>query len=163
MGIFPSGTDTKIGDCVFAESTLNTLGDQTQRTDEENILMGLSSITKVGTVLSRYADADNDGVADATFDHCDLTDFPDDAVREIGTGIAQAILSISAVDSSISSDALTDITAICGLNVNLNVFCTTTDKNAYSALEVDFLRAILGSTDQGIGACAGSFALCVCP
>jgi hypothetical protein len=165
MGLFPGGTDAKIGDCVFSESTVNTFGDYTQRTADENILMGLSSITKVGTILSRYADADNDGAADAGFDHCDLTDFPDDAVREIGTGIANAILSISAVSSSISSDTLDDITAICALNVNLNAFCTTTDKNSYSALEVTFLRSVLASTNEGIGAptCPGSFITCICP
>lgn len=165
MGLFPEGTDAKISDCVFSETTVNTFGDYTQRTADENILMGLSSITKVGTILSRYADADNDGAADAGFDHCDLTDFPDDAVREIGTGIANAILSISAVSTSISSGTLDDITAICALNVNLNSFCTNTDKNAYSPAEVSVLRSVLASTDEGIGAptCPGSFATCICP
>lgn len=165
MGIFPEGTDSKITDCVFSETTLNTMGDYTVRNTEENILMGLSSLTKVGTILSRYADADADGTADAGFDHCDLTDFPDDAVREIGTGIANAILSISAVSSSISSDTLSEITAVCALTPQLNTFCTNTDKSTYSALEVSVLRSILGSTDQGIGApsCPGSFVTCPCP
>ncbi len=165
MGIFPEGTDAKITDCVFSESTLNTFGDYTVRTTDENILMGLSSLTKVGTILSRYADADVDGVADAGFDHCDPADFPDDAVREIGTGIANAILSISAVSSAISSDTLTEITTICGLTPQLNTYCTNTDKSTYSALEVSVLRSILGSADQGIGAptCPGSFITCPCP
>lgn len=163
MQLFPEGTDLKIADCVFAEGVVAALGDYSQRTDDENILMGLSSITKVGTILSRYADSDSDGVADAGFDHCDLVDFPDDAVREIGTGIANAILSISDVSASISSDALTDIMDTCALDPNLNTFCTTTDKSSYSATEVRVLRAILGSTDQGIGACPGSFAACICP
>lgn len=163
MQLFPEGTDLKISDCVFSETTVTALGDHTQRTEDENILMGLSSITKVGTILSRYADSDNDGAADAAFDHCDLVDFPDDAVREIGTGIANAILSISAVSGSISSDALADILATCALDPNLNSFCTTTDKTSYTALEVRALRAILGSTDQGVGACPGSFAACICP
>lgn len=165
MGIFSEGTDAKITDCVFAETTLNTFGDYTVRSTDENILMGLSSLTKVGTILSRYADTDFDGVADAGFDHCDITDFPDDAVREIGTGIANAILSISAVSGSISSDTLTEITTVCGLAPQLNAFCTNTDKSAYSALEVSVLRSILGSTDEGIGAptCPGSFATCPCP
>ena len=165
MGIFPEGTDAKIADCVFSEGTLNTFGDYTLRSTDENILMGLSSLTKVGTILSRYADTDLDGLADAGFDHCDVTDFPDDAVREIGTGIANAILSISAVSSTISSDTLTEITTICALAPQLNAFCTNTDKTTYSALEVSVLRSILGSTDQGIGAptCPGSFATCPCP
>ncbi len=165
MNLFPNGTDSKIGDCVTSESTLNTIGDYTVRTTDENILMGLSSITKVGTVLNRYADTDSDGSTDGTFDHCDLTDFPDDAVREIGTGIANAILSINQVGSAVSSDTLSEITAICAMNANLNVFCTTTDKSAYTAMEVTFLRSILASTSEGIGAvsCPGSFITCICP
>ncbi len=165
MGIFPEGTDAKITDCVFSETTLNTFGDYTVRTPDENILMGLSSLTKVGTILSRYADIDNNGVADAGFDHCDITDFPDDAVREIGTGIANALLSISAASSSISSGTLTEISSLCGLAPQLNSFCTNTDKSSYSAMEVSALRSILGSTDEGIGAptCPGSFITCPCP
>lgn len=165
MNLFPEGTDSKIGDCVISESTLNTIGVYSARTADENILMGLSSITKVGTVLSRYADTDGDGSADAGFDHCDLTDFPDNAVREIGTGIANAILSINQVGSAVSTDTLSEILAICGMNPNLNVFCTTTDKTAYTATEVTFLRSILASTGEGIGAptCPGSFITCICP
>lgn len=163
MGEYPGATDPQIADCLFSESILNSLGDFTTRTDDENILMGLSSLTKVGTVLSRYADADGDGSPDAGFDHCDLTDLPDDAVREIGTGVAQAILSVSQVASDITSDALTEISDLCNLSPSLNAFCTNTDKNAYSAIEVAAFRAILGSTDAGIGSCPGGFVACVCP
>lgn len=159
----PSGTDAAIADCVFSESILNSVGDHTARISDENILMGLSSMTKVGKVLSRYADADDDGVVDGGFDHCDLNDLPDDAVREVGTGVAQAILSISAVSTEVTTGALTEITALCALDPNLNAFCTTTDKNAYTTNQVRVLRAVLGSTDQGVGACPGSFIACVCP
>ncbi len=165
MRNYPSGTDAKITDCVFSETTLNTFGSHTLRSADENILMGLSSLTKVGTVLSRYADTNNDGVADAGFDHCDVTDFPDDAVREVGTGIANAILSISAVSSTISTGTLTRITTVCGYAPQLNAFCTNTNKSSYSAMEVSALRSILGSTDEGISAptCPGSFTTCPCP
>ncbi len=165
MRNFPNGTDPKIADCVFSETTLNTFGDYTLRSSDENILMGLSSLTKVGTVLSRYADTNNDGVADAGFDHCDTTDFPDDAVREVGTGIANAILSISAVSSAISSGTLTEITTLCGYAPQLNAFCTNTNKSSYTAMEVSALRSIIGSTDEGISAptCPGSFITCPCP
>lgn len=163
MQQFPDATDAKIADCVFSESVLNNIGNQTQRNSDENILMGLSSLTKVGTVLSRYADTDGNGSVDGTFDHCDTTDFPDTAIREVGTGIAQAILSVSAVGSDITADTLTEITDLCALDPNLNVFCTTTDPNAYSNNEIAVLRAILGSTNQGVGACPGNFTACICP
>lgn len=163
MGLFPEGTDEKITDCVLAQGILESFGDHTQRNADENILMGLSSLTKVGTVLSRYADTDNDGVADATFDHCSNTDLPDDAVGEVGTGIALSILSVSSVASDISADTFAEITDLCALDPNLNVFCTVTNKNDYTALQLRALRAVIGSNDFGISACTGDFLTCICP
>ncbi len=163
MGIFPNGTDAKITDCVLAEGILKSFGNESARTDDENVLMGLSSLTKVGIVLNRYADSDNDGVADAGFDHCDATDLPDDAVGEIGTGIGLSLLSISAVASDLSSDTFTAITDLCALDPSLNAFCTTTDKNNFTANEIKALRAVIGSTDFGIASCAGAFITCLCP
>ena len=163
MGSYPSSTDQKISDCLQAETLLNAIGAAPARNAEENVLMGFSSLTKTGTVLARYADADDDGVTDASFDHCDLTDFPDTAVREIGTGLANAILSIDAVASDLVPGTLSAITSICAQDPNLNVFCTNTDATAYSVNEVRFLRALVGSSGQGIGACAGNFSDCICP
>jgi hypothetical protein len=163
MGAYPNSTDPKIADCLSAESILASNGDYTARLSDENILMGMSSLTKVGTILARYADTDNDGTTDAVFDHCDLAAFPDEAVRQVGTGIANAVLSVSAVASDIASDALTQITDLCAQDANLNAFCTNTDATAYSVNEVRFLRALLGSSGQGIGACVGNFTDCVCP
>lgn len=164
MQSFIGGTDAKISDCLASEGILNQVGDFTQRMADENILMGFSSLTKVGTVLSRYADLDNDGVTDAAFDHCSTSDLPDAAVREVGTGMANAIMSITAVASNISAGALDDITAYCNLNTELNVFCANTDPAVYSPLQVAALRQLLGSTDMGVGACPGFADLaCVCP
>ncbi|MCC6137285.1 MAG: hypothetical protein IT287_01530 [Bdellovibrionaceae bacterium] len=161
---FPGGTDTRIADCLASEAILNGLGDYTQRLSDENILMGFSSLTKVGTILSRYSDLDSDGITDPAFDHCSLTDLPDSAVREVGTGVANAVLSISSVASDISSGTLDDITAYCALAPELNVFCTNTDPNAYSALELRVFRQLIGSTDLGVGACTNFTDLaCVCP
>jgi len=163
MKEYPGATDAKISDCIFSEGILNSLGDQTQRSADENILMGLSSLTKIGTVLSRYADTNADGTLDPTFDHCDTTAFPDTAVRQIGSGMALAIMSISAVASDITSDTLQDITSMCALDPNLNVYCTNSDPNAFSQNEVDALRALIGSSQQGVGDCTGGFLTCICP
>jgi hypothetical protein len=163
MQTFPGGTDAKIADCVKAQDILNGIGDSTVRNPSENVLMGFSSFAKVGTVLSRFADTDADGALDAGFDHCDLTLLPDDAVREVGTGIAVALLSIASAGDGIGGSGLTNVTNFCALDPTLNNFCTTTDKTAFSVLEVAALRAIIGSTVQGIGACAGDFTSCICP
>lgn len=164
MNTFVGGTDEKITDCLAAEARLKDIGNQTQRTSDENILMGFSSLTKVGTIVSRYADLNSDGITDPAFDHCSTAEFPDSAVREVGTGMANAILSIAAVASDISSDALANITNSCNLTSELNVFCTNTDPSVYSALEVSALRQLIGSSDSGIGACPAFLdPACVCP
>lgn len=163
MGTYPDSTDTRIADCVVSEGIVNSFGTASQRSADENVLMGLSSLTKVGVILNRYADTDSDGSPDAGFDHCDNTDFPEDGVREIGSGIAQSILSIAAVGSGLSDDALQEITDLCAIDPQLNVFCTTTDKNAFNATEVSALRSVLGSSDLGIGSCVGGFLACICP
>lgn len=170
MGNYVGGTDARIADCLASEAILNGFGDYTVRIPDENILMGFSSLTKIGTILSRYADTDGDGVTDddgtpaGTFDHCDTTDFPDSAVREIGTGMANAITSITAVATDISSGTLTEITDYCNMDSNLNIFCTNTDPNAYTANHIRALRQLLGSADMGIGACTNFTDLaCVCP
>lgn len=164
MQSFLGGTDQKITDCLASEAIMQSIGDQTVRVADENLLLGFSSLTKVGTVLSRYADQDADGTADAAFNHCSTTDFPDSAVREVGTGIANAIMSISAVATNISADALADIQSYCALDPSLNNLCTNTDPNAYSANEVRVLRQLLGSSDMGIGACTNFMDMaCFCP
>lgn len=161
---FVGGTDAKISDCQTSEGILNQVGDYTQRAPDENMLMGFSALTKVGTILSRYVDTDNDGTTDPSFNHCSTTDFPDAAVREVGTGMANAIMSITAVASDISSGTLDDIQAYCNLDSQLNVFCTNTDPAAYSPLQVAALRQLLGSSDMGIGACPNFTDMaCVCP
>ncbi|MCB9072939.1 MAG: hypothetical protein H6623_04890 [Bdellovibrionaceae bacterium] len=154
--------DSRVQDCIHAETLINAIGTYTQRTSDENVLMGTSSLTKIGTQLAFVADKDGDGNIDAGFDHCDLNDFPDEVVREIGSGMANAILSIAALGGGVASGALSDIQDQCAKNSNLNVFCTNTDPAAFSTNEVAALRALVAS-DEGIGACSGNPAACICP
>ena len=163
MNLFLNGTDSKISDCETSEGILKNLGDETARTADENLLMGFSSFAKIGTILSRFADTDGDGAVDPGFQYCDLNALPDDAVREIGTGVALAITSVTAVGGDLSSNALISVTDFSQLDPQLNIFCTATDKTAFTVPEVAVLRAVIGSTNQGIGACPGDFTACICP
>ena len=88
---------------------------------------------------------------------------PDDAIREIGTGLAFAIQSVASAGEGIGGGALTNITNFCGLDPLLADFCTNTDKTAFSVLQVSALRAVIGSSEQGLGSCAGDFTSCICP
>jgi hypothetical protein len=164
MQTYTGATAAQVADCIESETILNGFGDYTQRVADENILMGFSSLTKVGSIIAQRADLDLDDVTDPSFDHCDNTLFPEADVRQVGSGIANAILSITAVASDISSGTLAQIAAFCAQSSSLNVICTNTDPTAYTALEVRALRQLIGSTDLGIGACPNFADLaCVCP
>lgn len=64
MGLFPGGTDSKIGDCVFRKHSEH-LGDYTENVWRK-YFNGIIKCHKSGNNFkSRYADTDNDGAADA--------------------------------------------------------------------------------------------------
>ncbi len=155
MGAFPLAALAQVDDCLQAENLLSSLGNASNRLGDENLLMAFNSFAKMGTILSSLADTDGDGVADATFDQCSNVDLPEAYVREIGTGIANTLLSLAAVGTSYVDDAVNDIAAICASDPNLNVFCTATDPTSFNANEVQFLRYVIGSSDLGINSCGG--------
>lgn len=162
MTAFPLAALSQVDDCVRAEEILNEIGEAASRLGDENLLMAFTAFAKIGTILSALADTDGDGGVDASFNQCDNTDFPESYVREIGSGLSQAILSLSAIGTDYVDDALGDVTAICDTDPNLNAFCTTTDPSSFTANEVQFLRYAIGSSDLGINSCGGAnFTACV--
>lgn len=162
MGAFPGALATNVQDCINSETILEGIGDESARDGDENLLMAFTSLAKVGTILSSLADTDDDGVPDATFDQCDAGDLPENMVREFGSGMSTAILSLSAIGTSYIGDAVTDVNALCALDPNLNAFCSTTDPAAFTAAEVQALRYAIGSSDFGINSCGGNdFNACV--
>lgn len=156
MAAFPGALAANADDCIQAETIMDALGDESERTGDENLLMAFNSLAKIGTILSSLADTDDDGTADAAFDQCDDTDFPEARVRELGAGLAVAILSLTAVGTSYVDDTLSDVTAFCAIDPNLNSFCTATDPASFSANEVQALRYAVGSNDLGVDSCGGN-------
>ena len=156
MGSFPGALAANVQDCINAETILEGIGNESTRNGDENLLMSFNGLAKIGTILSSLADIDDDGVADATFDQCNATDLPELMVRELGASIAVTLLSLSAVGTSYVDGALADVTALCALNPNLNVFCTSTDPTSFAAAEVQALRYAIGSNDFGINSCGNN-------
>lgn len=156
MGGFTGADATNVQDCIDAETILDVLGDQSQRNGNENLLMAFNGLAKVGTILSSLADIDADGNTDGTFDQCNTTDLPEPMVREVGAGIAVALLSLAAIGTSYVDDALADVNALCALDPNLNSICTNTDPATFTANEVQALRYAIGSNDVGIDSCGGN-------
>ena len=169
MSAFPGALAANVQDCIDAETIMDGIGDATVRNGDENLFMAFISFAKIGTILSSLADTDDNGTADAGFDQCDNTDFPDATVRELGASLAVAITSLTALTTSYVDDTITEVNNLCALDANLNNYCTLTDPAAFSASEIQALRYLIGSNDAGIDSCGGNdFTNCaianpVCP
>lgn len=161
MGAFPGAAKTGASgheDCTQATGILETIGNESERLGDENLLMAFTALSKIGTILSAFADTNNDGVADGTFDQCvdDTDNLPEARVRDIGASFATAILSLGAIGTSYIDGALTDVNAICAADPQLAVFCTSTDPTSFTAAQVQALRYAIGSNDFGIDSCGGN-------
>ena len=154
MGAFNSATAADVADCIESERIMtDDIGDESVRDGDENLFMAFNSLAKIAAILSSLADTDDDDIADATFDQCDATDLPEVMVRQIGTGIGVALLSLAAVGTSYVDGAISGVQSLCDEDPNLSVFCTATDPASFSATEVQALRYAIGSNDFGINSC----------
>ena len=167
MQAFPGSTDAAITDCIAAEDTIESVAtDPGVRTVDENLLMAFISLTKIGVVVNRYADTNDDGSPDGGFDHCSNTDFPEADVRQVGTGFSHAVLSLTAAGTSVGGDSLTALTDVCAADPNLATLCTITDPAVFDANAVKGIRAAVAANELvGIGSCANTVANCflACP
>lgn len=182
MGHFRSGSDfTRIDNCRAAEALIESIGDVSARTSDENLLMVLVSFAKMGTILSYYADADQDGVVTPGYDVCDnsgATRDPgdpihDDDLREFGTGLTRALANIGAVSSTVDlgDDSLAQINDACALLDSIPLgdydFCSITDPAAFTSDHLAAIRSliredqIVGLDPEGAG-CNGDVTTCNC-
>ena len=152
MSSFPGATTTSYTDCLDAENLLETIGDHTVRSGDENLLMAFLSLAKIGVILSSRADADDDQATDAGFDQCNTTHLPTIEAREIGSGLSHMILSLAAVGTSYID--VSEITTMCGLDPQLAAFCNTTDPTTFTDPQLSVLRVAVGASDTGINSCA---------
>lgn len=161
MGAFPGATKSGASgheDCTTATDALATIGNESVRDGDENLLMAFTALSKIGTILSAFADTDDDGAADGTFDQCvdDNNNLPEARVRDIGASFATAILSLTAIGTSYIDGALADVNALCALDPQLAAVCTSTDPASFTAAQVQALRYAIGSNDFGIDSCGGN-------
>jgi hypothetical protein len=164
MAGFPGATATHLDDCVAAESVLATIGGVADRTGSENLLMSLVAFAKMGVILSKNADADDDGTADGGFDYC--ATISEAEMKEFVTAMGNLLLSLPATGSSLGGSGTSAISSICAaLPPNQN-FCQIVDVTNVTADHVLAMRGMVGSTDDpGLGTCANDVATCIaaCP
>jgi hypothetical protein len=176
LGAFRAGTTTdSIDNCKLAQATIETIGVTAARTGDENMLMVLVLFSKIGNILSYYADTDQDGVVTAAYDVCPAGGgtrtaggaIDDSDLRELGTGITLAIQNLDALSSTVDlgSGSISDIKSVCSQLPGAYNFCSITDPADFTPDQVKGIRSLL-KEDQtvGLGAnCSGDVTVCFCP
>lgn len=164
---FKNSTVSDIADCVEGERWLRTLAPTnvfTDLTSDENIMLAMLSFAKIGSALATYGDLDHDGVADATFDTCNVANLPDATAREIGTGITVAISAIAASGATIGAGALNAVATACSSLPAGQNFCSIYVPADFTAAQVKVINGLIASTDTvGLGTCNNTLMNCVCP
>lgn len=181
LSTFRSGADTtKIDACITAETLIKSIGAVGARTTDENLLMLLISFTKIGNLLSYYADSDQDGTATAAYDVCTVggagvrtagADMPDEDARELGTGLTIALESLSAISGSVNlgSGSLAGLSGACSALPPGYDFCAKTDGSQFTANELKGIRSLaregsaLGLDLNGCGGGDVTTVGCFCP
>lgn len=137
---------TSYDDCLYAEDLIEGVGaTAAARTDDENLLLALVSLSKIGAILAVTADADNDGLVDAGFDAC--TGLDATQAGQIGTGISLAYMSLNGVDSDTIGTSFDDMDSVC----STSGLCTQTDPTAYTSLEIAAIKTAVHDDDGKIG------------
>jgi hypothetical protein len=168
VATFTGGNAAKQTACIQAETIIKsiaTLG--VNRTVDENLLMAMVGIAKMGIILSRYSDtAPANGTADAGFDPCLAAGtLPLADARQLATGFNIAIDALENIGSlSLGGSTLSDISTLCGASP----LCTDPPQVAVAdidATEEDVIRSIIKEDqDVGLGTnCAGDITVCNCP
>lgn len=177
LSTFRTGTAAKIDACVSAEAQLMAIGSAGARTDDQNVFLTLVELTKIGTILSHYADSDNNGTANAGYNPCTTGPttraangpIADADAQRLGTALTIAMESLGALETSVDlgTDAMEDIDGVCrALQVAAPTyyFCDTTTET-FTANQIKGIRSLFNeSTVVGLGTnCTGNVVACQCP
>ena len=134
------------------------------RTGDENMLMTVLSMGRIGSILNQNADdADNNGTVDGDFNHC--TTISAANLNQIVVSFAETIQSLAAVGSS--SVAAADMTTLTQACTDLAAadpdfdFCSNTNVAAVTAEQRQGMQGVIGSNQSiGLGTCVGDVPTC---
>ncbi len=168
LGGLQQASVASVADCLTAESTLRSISDVAgNRTADENVMLAFIGFAKVGAILAAYADTNDDGTPDPTFDSCNTAMLPDAMLREVGTGVTLAVSSLAASGGSIGSSLSDAVTNACADLATVDPsfdFCAITAAADFTVDQRKALGGLVKSSDNpGLGTCVGGITSCVCP
>ena len=172
---FRNATTGSIEDCSLAEAKMRSLGtglDFSTLSADENVFLAIVAFSKIGAIFGTYADVDNDGLTDSTFNACRTTVLSKESVQQIGVSMNVAVAALSASGSSIAGNGLNGISGACTmLGAGFN-FCSVDKPSDVTDDMVRLLGGVIGSNQQpGLGvsfentSCTADPTIqnCVCP
>lgn len=164
---FRNASSGNIADCIEGERWMRTLAPTnvfTDLTSDENVMLAMLSLAKIGSALGTYGDLNHDGTVDAGFSSCNTAMLPDATAREIGTGMTLAIAALAASGANIGAAAFSSISTTCSSLPSGFNFCTIYAPADFTVNQVKALNGMTRAQDAvGLGTCADTTANCVCP
>jgi hypothetical protein len=112
---------------------------------DDAVYMAFIGLAKVGAVLARVADADDDGAADGGYDGCAMTDAD---TRKIGTGITLLYNNIATTSGSFAAK-MGAMNTVCSVSP---ATCAKTDGSTFTAPELVLIRGVVDYDQFGVGA-----------
>ncbi len=168
LSTYVAGTADRVTACQNAENLIESISvDESLRTGDENLLMLLLNMAKMGTVLAQStADADDDGTVDGGFDQCSTIVEAD--VRNFGYSF---LLALKAISGQTVLDPSLVPSGLCSLPPPYDTVCDRTSPADFTADEVRLFRGVIGDDSAGgrigLGTCGAGvdFATCAvaCP
>ncbi len=171
LSTFKQLTVTNAQACRSAESEIRSVSDNPSvRTTDENLLLVLSSLVKIGAIFAATIDDDDDGTLDAAHngtDHCHATNMlTDSEVDELITGMSNIISGLENIGPAVDPSQLSVLGDACeAIPAPYEAYrpCGTPDASSITAEQRKGMRTLFGTnTGIGLGNCSGDIATCGC-
>jgi hypothetical protein len=164
-------TAADMSDCDSAEEILRGIGEAADRNDDENVLMTLLALHKIGVYANELADATEDNLLDGGFDAC--SDLTDAQAEDIAGAFWELNQSASSVTNSFFTDLATAIAQVCtqlnAFNATYN-FCASATYPESPTITTNYMKGARTIIHEGVlvgvGSCGAgvpSIANCGCP
>lgn len=168
LNALKGATAASIADCQTAEATLISISaSAAARTADENVMLAFVEFTKIGAVLALFGDTNVDGTVDPAFDSCNTAQLPDAMLREVGSGLTNAVAALAASGGSVGAALAASVNSACAQAAVVNPsfdFCAVLTPSGFSVNQVKVLGGLVKTTDSpGLGTCNGNLQTCVCP
>lgn len=161
---FIGASSSKIDDCITAQNLILSLGVVGVRSNNDNLILVLIELAKLGKILTYYADLAQTGTRTAAYDSCAVNGssrpaaaagsaISDADIGEFGAGIAMIVENLTALSGKVTfgSGTLTNVTGVCtalnGFAPAYN-FCAATDPVTY-ATNTNFRKGVRSLIIEG--------------